>query len=166
MSTTKKLICLIMALVLSLALVGCDKSGSESSNVANSNNEDNLSSSSLSLSEFPEENTSPAPSLNLVEFNEALYNNELAAEEKYFGNRYRVSSEVDSISKEGVYAGHFIPCSRVGGGKEYIDFLLKYRNDQKDYLLGLSEGDRIIFEGTLVGFYGIYVYFEDVIFIH
>ena len=144
MKNIKKLLCIVLALISVFAFNACGKNGT--------------------TEEFP-----PAEKLHLPTLFDDYYSNHLAADEKYIGNRYRVTTKFDNASEEYVVAGHYqyYPNNRHIDDEVWVDFNLKYIKNQRDAVLGFSEGDSIVFEGTLtradVYFYDLA--FEDVVFI-
>lgn len=92
------------------------------------------------------------------------YNNQITADEKYLGQRYKIIDvTVSSVNEEYVYIEQ-----KIVGGKYCIT--LTYDKSQLDYVKSLSRGVLVSFEGTLTDIQldGIFVpelNFENVVFI-
>ena len=92
------------------------------------------------------------------------YNNQITADEKYLGQRYKIIDvTVSSVNEEYVYIEQ-----KIVGGKYCIT--LTYDKSQLDYVKSLSRRVLVAFEGTLTDIQldGIFVpelNFENVVFI-
>lgn len=145
MSRIKKLICLVMAFIFTFTLVGCNDNKTKK--------------------EEKTEEEVTAVSLNLSEFYSDIVKNKLAAEEEYLGNRYFLTAEITSIYDGEIYCFNYEYVPELDRNVR-IEFKLYYKHNQRDYVLGLSAGDTIKFEGTLISLSEtLNKEFEDVVFI-
>lgn len=137
----KKFICLMLVLVITFSFSACG-------------------------SYEPIEPTTSAPATEIEPetiFSD-YYNNQLTADEKYLGQRYKITDvTVSSVNEEYVYIEQ-----KIVGGKYCIELI--YDKSQLDYVKSLSKGDLVAFEGTLTeiqldGIFMPQLDFENVVFI-
>ncbi len=145
MKIVKKSVCIILALISILALNACGGNGG---------------------SEKKEPETySPAKAMTVKKIYEDYRENALRAEGTHIGQRYKFDGQVERVKVKGVYEDCVVADAVPG-----IYAVTLYYEGQRDFVVSLSEGDVIIFEGTLreadIGHSHSYpLKFEDVVFI-
>ena len=132
----KKFICLILILVITFSLAACG--GFENETVKT----------------YP-----PATEIETETIFNDYYNNQLTAEEKHLGQRYKIIDlTVDSINEKYVYIKE-----ETVSNIYYLK--LTYDESQLDYVKSLSKGDLVAFEGTLTDIIYPELFFENVVFV-
>lgn len=78
--------------------------------------------------------------------------NELAADELYKNNRYRITATVHRISNDGVlnWTGGATISMRAEVGDKVVSIAAEFEKDQEDKLKRIAVGDEITFEGKCV----------------
>ena len=132
----KKFICLLLVLVITFCLAACG--GVENETVKT----------------YP-----PATKIEAETIFNDYYNNQLTAEEKHIGQRYKIIDlTVYNIREEYVCV-----TEKTVSNTYYL--YLKYDASQLDYVKSLSKGDLVAFEGTLTDMIYPDIFFENIIFV-
>lgn len=132
----KKFICLILILVITFSLAACG--GFENETV---------------------KTYSPATKIEAETIFTDYYNNQLTAEEKHIGQRYKmIDLTVSIINEKYVYVIEETDSN-------IYELQLTYDESQLNYVKGLSNGDLIAFEGTLTDILYPDLFFENVVFV-
>ena len=97
--------------------------------------------------------TEPAPTEPEVTFDEiykAYKRNELAADDLYKGNRYKITAIIDDIESDGLFnlTGGATLMMEVKVGDTIVFFFAEFEKEQEEALKKVAVGDSITFEGT------------------
>ena len=80
----------------------------------------------------------------------AYKENELAADEKYKGNRYKVTGQIAGLSSSGLLnlTGGATLTMQTNVGGTIVIYIAEFEKDQEDALKQIKVGDTITLEGT------------------
>lgn len=89
-------------------------------------------------------------SVSFDEIYQAYKDNELAADDLYQGNRYRIEAEINGMTNDGLanLTGGATLTMQRQVGDTIVFFYAEFEADQEEALKSVSVGDTIVFDGT------------------
>lgn len=132
---SKKLICVLCTIVLLLSFTACTQ-------VAKNVFDEGF----LDVSDTYEVTNTD---VTFEEIFWAYFENEVAAKDSYYGNRYRITGYVDAIASDTLSGEIVVGLSKLTG-RSMVAFDAVFQKDQKEQLKKIKVGDSLTFDGTCV----------------